>query len=185
MSAAAQHLEEWHGVLGDPQDASTCYGAETADLRKRLITEEYKELMEAIDEGDVAHIAKELSDLLYVLYGTARAYDFSPDHALAEVHRSNMTKLIDEPVRLPGGKLTKGPHYEEADMAHVIATTTWKDSLYDIYKARKSNRSLPRSDFRPRLRLVGEPSRDSHRRDPRYSWLSRSGASDDLAHAKL
>lgn len=131
MSAAARHLEEWHSVLGDPQDAATCAGIETAELRQTIITEEYLELMEAIEEGDVAHIAKELADLEYVITGTYRAYDLSPEACLAEVHRSNMSKFIGGVERRDDGKLLKGDHFQEADMATIVNTTSWKEAVDD------------------------------------------------------
>lgn len=43
----------------------------TRTLRLRLIQEEFDELREALAQQDLEAIAKELADLLYVVYGTA------------------------------------------------------------------------------------------------------------------
>lgn len=97
------------------------------ELRKRLITEEYEEVIEAIDSDDGtlksrAHIAKELADLEYVTRGTARAYGFPQDFVVAEVHRSNMTKFIGDVQYRDDGKLIKGPDFQEADIEGVLYT---------------------------------------------------------------
>src|SRR5213593_4317506 len=43
----------------------------TRSLRVNLIREEFDELQQALAQHDVSAIAKELADLLYVVYGTA------------------------------------------------------------------------------------------------------------------
>jgi len=43
----------------------------TCALRVNLIQEEFDELREALAQRDVEAVAKELADLLYVVYGTA------------------------------------------------------------------------------------------------------------------
>ena len=49
----------------------TVMDAPTQQLRTRLIQEEFEELQEAMHSKDLPSIAKELADLLYVVYGTA------------------------------------------------------------------------------------------------------------------
>lgn len=63
------------------------------ELRKTLITEEYKEVIEAMEGQDLSHIAKELADLAYVVYGTAAQMGIDLDAVFAAVHKSNMSKL--------------------------------------------------------------------------------------------
>lgn len=69
---------------------------ETVKLRISLIEEECKEVVEAIDNGnDLGHIAKELSDLLYVVYGTAAKYGIdidSPKLVSNELHYVDLLK---------------------------------------------------------------------------------------------
>lgn len=55
--------------------------------------EELKEVEEATLDGHLAPIAKELADLLYVVYGTAIAYGIDLEPVFREVHRSNMSKV--------------------------------------------------------------------------------------------
>ena len=65
----------------------------TRALRERLIHEEFEELKEAMAKDDLIGIAKEMADLLYVVYGTAVSYGIDMEPVFREVHRSNMTKV--------------------------------------------------------------------------------------------
>jgi predicted HAD superfamily Cof-like phosphohydrolase len=91
--------------------------SEKKELRKRLIEEEKKELFEAMDEEDLVHIAKELADLLVVVYGTCAEYGINADKIFEFVHKSNMTKLgaDGKPIYREDGKLLKGPKYVPAE----------------------------------------------------------------------
>lgn len=104
-------------------------------LRRNLIAEEFKEVLDEIqlwlDESpsaDLEALAKELADLLYVVYGTAEYFDLPMESVFREVHRSNMTKLgLDgKPVVVAGysGKFGKGPNYRPADV-HGVLTGEW------------------------------------------------------------
>lgn len=85
------------------------------DLRRRLLTEEYREYLAAADASDLASVADALADMVYVIYGTALHYGIDLDAVLAEVHRSNMTKTGHD-----GGKAVKGPGYQPPDIAAVL-----------------------------------------------------------------
>lgn len=106
---------------------------ELFDFRADLIREEFNELVAetyAADEWDkrtvpgnfVKHqIAKELADLLYVVYGTADAFGIDIDRVFAEVHRSNMSKLVDgKPLKREDGKVLKGPNYKPPNLDFVV-----------------------------------------------------------------
>lgn len=71
---------------------------------------------------DHEKFAKEAADLHYVTYGTEAAFGINADAAMAEVHRSNMSKLDDDgkPIKNEHGKVLKGPNYKPADMAGVL-----------------------------------------------------------------
>lgn len=86
-------------------------------LRMRLMMEELTEVIEALQMGTKEEIAKELADLLYVVYGTAVSSGIKIDAVFAKVHDSNMTKSleIDE-----GGKITKGPDYVPVEMETLL-----------------------------------------------------------------
>lgn len=92
---------------------------EKVNSRKNIIEEEYEELLEAIESGDINHIAKEAADLLYVVYGVGATYGFNLDSVFKLVHDSNMTKLGPDgkPIRHPKtGKILKSENYQPPDI---------------------------------------------------------------------
>jgi predicted HAD superfamily Cof-like phosphohydrolase len=95
-------------------------------LRKKLNREEHKELNKAIVSKDIPAIAKELCDLLYVVYGMGITFGIPVDECFAEVHRSNMSKLGPDgkPIYRADGKVLKGPDYFEPDLRKVLGLNT-------------------------------------------------------------
>lgn len=91
----------------------------THHLRVRLIQEEFDELKDAMAGKDLAGIAKELADLLYVVYGTAVSYGVDMDPVFQEVHRSNLSKVGG--YKRADGKWVKPPTYSPAQVAPLIA----------------------------------------------------------------
>jgi predicted HAD superfamily Cof-like phosphohydrolase len=79
--------------------------------------EELAELTEAIVMKPSKDVAKELADLLYVVYGTAVAAGIDIDKVFDKVHKSNMTKSTKKD---PGGKIIKGDDYVPVDMATIL-----------------------------------------------------------------
>jgi predicted HAD superfamily Cof-like phosphohydrolase len=90
----------------------------TRSLRVRLIQEEFDELKEALEQGTLAGIAKELADLLYVVYGTAVSCGIDMEPVFREVHRSNMTKIGGH--KRPDGKWLKPAHYSPAALDPIL-----------------------------------------------------------------
>jgi len=98
----------------------------TIELRWRLIKEEYKELEDELfpttsKELDIKKVAKELADLLYVVYGCADVLGIDADGVFEQVHASNMSKLGEDgkPIRREDGKVLKGPNYAPPDLSWV------------------------------------------------------------------
>jgi predicted HAD superfamily Cof-like phosphohydrolase len=71
-------------------------------------------------------LAKELADILYVVYGTADLLEIPLEAVFAEVHRSNMSKIgpDGEVIRREDGKILKPDTYREADV-HGALTGEW------------------------------------------------------------
>jgi predicted HAD superfamily Cof-like phosphohydrolase len=92
---------------------------ETKRLRVRLIEEEFDELKEAMAGGDLAAVAKEMADLLYVVYGTAVSYGIDMDPVFREVHRSNMSKVGG--YKREDGKWVKPATYSPARIEPILA----------------------------------------------------------------
>ena len=96
--------------------------------QKNLITEEFKEFLEA--EGMLfrknnmfrADCLKELADLVYVCYQYAANMDWDLDEALHRVHESNMSKLDKngKPIYREDGKVLKGPNYAPPNLENLV-----------------------------------------------------------------
>lgn len=90
----------------------------TRELRVKLIQEEFDELREALATEDLSSIAKEMADLLYVVYGTAVSYGIDMDPIFQEVHRSNMSKVGG--YKREDGKWVKPPTYSPAHIEPIL-----------------------------------------------------------------
>lgn len=102
---------------------------EVANLQMSLIREEYREFLDAHFESIVypqylpsqEECLKELADLVYVAFQYAAARGWELDEALARVHRSNMSKLVDgKPVKDDKGKVMKGPNYKPPFLEDLV-----------------------------------------------------------------
>lgn len=92
--------------------------AATKDLRVRLIQEEFDELKEALGQEDLSAIAKEMADLLYVVYGTAVSCGIDMELVFREVHRSNLSKVGG--YKRADGKWVKPPSYSPACLEPIL-----------------------------------------------------------------
>ena len=126
MSTNAEKIVAFHQAIdaGYP-DTPTLPTAALLDLRQTLITEEYKEVMEAFEalshgrETELTPLAHELADLLYVTYGALAACGIDADAVFAEVHAANMRKVSGP--RRADGKILKPADWKPADVAAVLA----------------------------------------------------------------
>ena len=90
----------------------------TMVLRERLIQEEFDELKEAMKAENLPAIAKELADLLYVVYGTAVSYGIDVAPVFREVQRSNMSKVGG--YKRDDGKWVKPSTYSPAKIEPIL-----------------------------------------------------------------
>lgn len=98
--------------------------------RMNLVAEEYAEVMDELldfrnGSGDFMKLAKELADLLYVVYGTAESLSIPLEKVFAAVHESNMSKLGGDgkPLFREDGKVLKGPNYHEPDFSKIFGVS--------------------------------------------------------------
>lgn len=96
---------------------------EVAQLRISLLEEEVAEFRAAAEVNDLVAVADALGDIAYVLYGTALTYGIDLDAVIAEVHRSNMSKLSADgvPILREDGKVLKPPTFTRPDLLTVLA----------------------------------------------------------------
>ena len=96
--------------------------------QKNLITEEFKEFLEAeaqlyLTSSKVKEdCLKELADLVYVCYQYAVNMGWDLDEAMYRVHESNMSKLDEEgnPILREDGKVLKGPNYKPPNLEDLV-----------------------------------------------------------------
>jgi len=109
------------------KQASARAGGSLLLTRLQLIVEEAGELAEALAERDLVETFDALVDLSYVVDGAYLSFGMGGVKAagVAEVHRSNMTKLGDDgkPIKGPSGRVEKGPRFERPDLAEVLRNT--------------------------------------------------------------
>ena len=137
-------VRRFHHLYGLPvRTDGPSLGRESLDMRMSLIAEEFAELVEAVygasarsgieaayaravaaDDGtrDTVAAADALADLVYVIYGMALETGIDLAAVLAEVQRSNMSKLGADgrPIYREDGKVLKGPDYFPPDVEAVL-----------------------------------------------------------------
>ena len=116
------------------------------DLRLGVISEEYIELCEAVENDDMVEAIDALCDLLYVIYGAALEWGVDLEPFLQEVHRTNMNK-VGGPTRADGKRL-KPEGWQPPNIAGIlrdqIAASNPTDSAgkYDSVIGRSASAAL-------------------------------------------
>ena len=101
-----------------------------AALRIKLLREEVEEYAQAVADGDLVEVLDALADIGYILAGSVLNHGLHHlyDEAFAEVHRSNMAKLVDGKVlRREDGKVMKPEGWTAPDLARILAEHTGED----------------------------------------------------------
>ena len=96
---------------------------ELIELRIKLLQEEVAEYAEAARGGDLVEVLDALADIAYILAGTVINHGMQHvfDDAFAEVHRSNMAKLVDGKVlRREDGKVMKPENWQPPNLSQFI-----------------------------------------------------------------
>lgn len=90
-------------------------------LRRELLAEEFHEYLTAEMDDDLVEISDALADIIYIACGTAVSYGIPLDELFAEVHRSNMAKLVDgKVIRREDGKVQKPAGWTPPDIDGVL-----------------------------------------------------------------
>lgn len=128
----ARRLNEFHRAIGlMPPARPTVPDTALLALRRTLICEEtaeaeaeFEALAARLEAGedvapaDLAALAHELVDLLYVTYGALDLLGVDADAAFAEVHRANLSKAGGP--RRADGKQLKPEGWRPADVRGVL-----------------------------------------------------------------
>ena len=120
---------DFHRAIGKPlPEQPSVPDAPDLALRLTLLREEMREVeeaaeglgahLEAASPADLAPLAHELVDLLYVTYGALLSLGLDPDAAFAEVHRANLHKATGP--RRADGKQLKPEGWQPADLRPLL-----------------------------------------------------------------
>lgn len=134
-----QMVREFHETFNCPIAPGGYSTAGTVDLRRlryALVAEEVGELRDALalrdgldgpeDDperiADLEAILDALADIVYVAFGAALSFGLPLEEAIAEVHRSNMSKLGEDgkPVYRDDRKVLKGPNYSPPNLRPLL-----------------------------------------------------------------
>lgn len=129
-----------HPILDTPQipDEKRC------ELRVELISEELKELAEAIKDNDIVEIADALCDIQYVLSGAVLEFGLGNKfkELFDEVQRSNMSKACDTEEE---AQATVKYYLEERDTDCYYEK---KDGKYLVFR-KSDNKTIKSINYSP------------------------------------
>lgn len=97
-------------------------------LRLNLLHREVAEVVKAERHGDMAEIANELVDVIYIAIGTSIQYGINVDDIFREVHRANMAK------RFPDGEF-----HRDRGTGQILKHKEWtKPNVSKVLKGYKA-----------------------------------------------
>ncbi len=124
MNPIIASLLEFNNAFEIPKLENPGIGSEELiELRIKLLQEEVAEYAEAARGGDLVEVLDALADIGYILAGTVINHGMQHvfDDAFAEVHRSNMAKLVDGKVlRREDGKVMKPENWQPPNLSQFI-----------------------------------------------------------------
>ncbi len=106
--------------------AENCHpysGEQALFTRVQLIAEELGETVEGFVNGNIIEVLDGLADLQYVTDGTWLTLGLGDvkEAAVAEVHRSNMTKLVDgKPLINEAGRVVKPDSWDPPRLSQIV-----------------------------------------------------------------
>ncbi|SPF69269.1 Acetyltransferase (GNAT) domain [Propionibacterium ruminifibrarum] len=121
-SLEREHLHMRMGLIAE--EFAELVGAVYGSSSRRIVEEAFTRAVAADENArDLVETADALADLVYVVYGMALETGIDLPAVLAEVQRSNMSKLGADgrPLYRADGKVLKGPGFFRPDVAGVLA----------------------------------------------------------------
>ena len=138
-------VADFHRTFQHPiLDSPTIPDEKRCKLRVELISEELKELEEAIKDNDLVEVADALCDIQYVLSGAILEFGMGEKFKtlFEEVQRSNMSKACKT---MEEAEATVEHYKENKDTDSYIKEV---DGLYLVYRT-EDNKTLKSIDYSP------------------------------------
>ena len=124
MSDYFNDVKDFHKAFGlkiGPTQQPGFSDPASRELRLKLLDEEYTEYLEGEYADDFVNVAKELTDIIYIVCGTAVEYGIPLNEVFQAVHESNMAKLVDgKPIYREDGKVAKPLDWKKPDIAAIL-----------------------------------------------------------------
>lgn len=126
MKTVLEMLNEYHKLAGLDQDVLfENAGYDLIALREKLVTEEYNEFIDELDNDEIneAALLKEMCDIVYVIYGMAVTFGWDMDEAFRRVHENNVGRMKQEDgtiKRRKDGKIIKNPAFPKVDLSDLV-----------------------------------------------------------------
>jgi len=113
------------GIMGMVKEFVKVTGQRpNVELSAVLIDEEYTEWGDEYYNGYTGeNELKELSDLVYVIYGYANARGWNLDEAVRRVHENNIGRCVQPDgsiIRRYDGKIMKSPDYPKVELGDLV-----------------------------------------------------------------
>lgn len=110
MTAGDQPIKKELSLKGEQQN-----------LYMNLITEEYRETIEAFDNNDLIEVADGLADMVWVIMGMCSSCGIDFNKVWEEVKASNMSKFVEgKAIKNEAGKIMKPETYFKPDLKKVL-----------------------------------------------------------------
>ena len=110
MTAGDQPIKKGLSLKGEQQN-----------LYMNLITEEYRETLEAFDSDDLIEVADGLADMVWVIMGMCSSCGIDFNKVWEEVKASNMSKFVEgKAIKNGAGKIMKPETYFKPDLKKVL-----------------------------------------------------------------
>lgn len=92
-----------------------------ANLYTNLVKEEYSELMEAVEQGNIVETADACADLIWVVEGLMYSLGIDPQTVWDEVAKSNNSKTVDgKLVKRDDGKVLKPETFRPPNIQRAL-----------------------------------------------------------------
>ena len=128
-------LEDFNEAFEIPYAQSPTLGEKLGELRIRLLEEEVQEYADAVRSGDLLEILDALGDIAYILAGSVLNHGLQHVIDDAEIHRSNMAKLVDGKVlKRDDGKVVKPDDWKPPNLKQFLSnsSTSFSDSSLKV-----------------------------------------------------
>ena len=114
-------VEVFMKIGSQPIQKELTLDTDEAKLYMKLISEEYKETLDAFKNNDLIELADGLTDMVWVIMGMCNSCGIQFDNVWKEVRASNMSKFVDgKVIKNDYGKIMKPKSYFKPNIKSIV-----------------------------------------------------------------